>query len=455
MKAFRLRTMASVLAASVFVASPFAQAQEDVTQLKQQVEELDQKIRVIQRLQEIDKESAASKAKETPGVVFGNSGIGLRSGDGANELRLRGVLQADSRWYGDSQVGSTVDTFLLRRVRPTFEGKFAKIYGFRITPDFAGNATSVVDAYVDGNFTDPFKVRVGRFKPPFGLERLQSGANLAFNERAFPTNLAPNRDNGVQIFGDVFAGTTEYQVGVFNGAVDNTVAITDNNNGKDIVARLFTHPFKNSDLDSLKGLGIGVAYGNGTQRGSSAAGNSSLPTFVTPGQQTFASYATGAFANGGRERISPQFYYYVGAFGVLGEYVVSKQDVALGATTQEVENDAWQVLLSWVVSGGDASFRGVTPKNSFDWAAGTWGALEVVARYSELSIDDDAFTAGLLSVNSSASEAKDAGVGVNWYLNRNVKLQLNYDETTFVGGAAAGADRIDEKVLFTRVQLAY
>lgn len=455
MKAFRLRTMASMLAGSVFVASPLAQAQEDVTQLKQQLEELDQKVRVLQRLQEIDKEAAATKAKEAPGVIFGNAGIGLRSGDGANELRLRALLQADSRWYGDSQVGSTADTFLLRRVRPAFEGTFARIYGFRITPDFAGSATSLVDAYVDGNFTDPFKVRVGRFKPPFGLERLQSGSNLAFNERAFPTNLAPNRDNGVQIFGDVLRGTTEYQVGVFNGAIDNTVAITDNNNGKDIVARVFSHPFKNSEHDALQGLGIGVAYGNGTQRGSAAAGNSSLPTFVTPGQQTFASYATGAFADGDRERLSPQIYYYNGPLGVLGEYVVSRQDVSLGATTAEVKNDAWQVLLSWVVSGGEASFRGVMPKNSFDSAAGTWGAVELVARYSELDIDDDAFSAGLLGPTSSATKAQDAGLGVNWYLNRNVKLQVNYDQTSFDGGAPAGADRIDEKVLFTRVQLAY
>ncbi|HEV8644305.1 MAG TPA: porin [Burkholderiales bacterium] len=445
--------MASVLAASVFVASPFAYAQGDVTQLKQQLEELDQKIRVIQRLQEIDKESVATKAKETPGVIFGSSGIGLRSGDGANELRLRGVLQADSRWYGDSQVGSTADTFLLRRVRPTFEGKFARIYGFRITPDFAGSATSIVDAYAEGNFADPFKVRVGRFKAPFGLERLQSGSNLAFNERAIPTNLAPNRDNGVQLFGDVLWGTTEYQIGAFNGAVDNTVGVTDNNNGKDFVGRVFSHPFKNTDWDLAKGFGIGLAYGQGTQRGTAAAGN--LPTFLTPGQQTFASYATGAFADGDRERISPQFYYYYGPLGVLGEYVVSKQDVTLGAVTREVENDAWQVLLSWVVFGGDASFRGVAPKSSFDWSAGTWGAVELAARYSELDIDDDAFTAGLLSLNSSASKAKDSGVGVNWYLNRNVKLQLNYDETTFERGAAAGADRIDEKVLFTRVQLAY
>ena len=97
----------------------------------------------------------------------------------------------------------------------------------------------------------------------------------------------------------------------------------------------------------------------------------------------------------------------------------------------------------------------MTPKNSFDWAAGTWGALELVARYSELNIDDDAFTAGLLSLASSAKNAQDVGVGVNWYLNRNVKLQVNYDQTSFDGGAPAGADRKDEKVLFTRVQLAY
>jgi len=97
----------------------------------------------------------------------------------------------------------------------------------------------------------------------------------------------------------------------------------------------------------------------------------------------------------------------------------------------------------------------VTPKNNFDWSNGTWGALELVARYSELNIDEDAFTAGLLNPNSSAQKAQDTGVGVNWYLNRNVKLQVNYDQTSFDGGAAAGADRIDEKVLFTRVQLAY
>jgi phosphate-selective porin OprO/OprP len=454
MKPFRLRTMAGLLlAGSLIVASSAAFAQDDVTQIREQVEELDQKIRVLQRLQEIDKEKAVAKAGDTARAFAGNSGFGLRSADGASEIRLRGLLQADSRWYGNSEVGSTADTFTLRRVRPIFEGKFAGIYGFRITPEFAGNATGLQDAYVDGNFSGPFRVRIGKFKAPFGLERLQSGASLAFNERAFPTNLAPNRDNGVQIFGELPAGVIEYQLALLNGVVDNGSGISDNNGGKDFVGRVFAHPFRNSDWDYAKGLGIGVAYSRGSQRGT--AGSSSLPTFLSPGQQTFASYVAGAFANGDRERISPQFYYYYGAFGVLGEYAVSRQEVALGAAVSEIKNDAFQVQLSWVAFGGDASYRGVTPRENFDWSNGAWGALELVARYSELELDDAAFSAGLLNLNSSARKAQDAGVGVNWYLNQRVKLQLNYDQTSFERGAAAGADRIDEKVLFTRVQVAY
>lgn len=457
MHPFRLRTLAGALAATFIVTSNFARAEEDVTQIKQQLDELDQKIRVLQRLQEIDKEAAAAKSKESPNVFFGNSGFGLRSGDGVNELRFRGYVQADSRWYSDAQPGTEVDKFLLRRVRPIFEGKFAKIYSFRIMPDFGGGTTVLQDAYVDGNFSDPVKVRVGKFKPPVGLERLESGAALSFNERAFPTSLVPNRDVGAQVFGDVFAGTTEYQIGIFNGVVDGGSGDTDNNNGKDAAARVFTQPFKNTDWDFAKGLGVGIAYAWGDQQGTTAASN--LPTFRAPGQNAFFTYATGAFADGGRERISPQFYYYNGPLGVLGEYVISTQDISRAGTRHEIENKAWQVLVNWVVIGGEASFRGVTPRNNFDLSNGTWGAVELVARYSEQENDDEVFVGAAASRLAdpavSARKASDVGFGANWYLNRYVKLQLNYDQTSFEGGAAAGTDRPDEKVLFTRVQIAY
>ena len=47
------------------------------------------------------------------------------------------------------------------------------------------------------------------------------------------------------------------------------------------------------------------------------------------------------------------------------------------------------------------------------------------------------------------------GVGLNWYLSRNLKWQVNYERTSFDGGAAAGADRDDEQAVLTRLQVLF
>jgi len=41
---------------------------------------------------------------------------------------------------------------------------------------------------------------------------------------------------------------------------------------------------------------------------------------------------------------------------------------------------------------------------------------------------------------------------VNWYFNRNFKMQANYDQTAFDGGGAGGTDLHTEKAIFTRMQ---
>jgi phosphate-selective porin OprO and OprP len=44
---------------------------------------------------------------------------------------------------------------------------------------------------------------------------------------------------------------------------------------------------------------------------------------------------------------------------------------------------------------------------------------------------------------------------MNWYANANAKVQVTYGVTGFTGGAAAGADREDEKILFGRFQIVF
>jgi hypothetical protein len=75
----------------------------------------------------------------------------------------------------------------------------------------------VQDAWVDVKLHAAARVKVGKLKSPFGLERLQSATALGFVERGFPTALAPNRDVGVQVWGDVAGGVVSWAAGVFDG----------------------------------------------------------------------------------------------------------------------------------------------------------------------------------------------------------------------------------------------
>ena len=444
-------------------------------ELKQEIEDQKQRLAVLERKLEIQQEAAATAAASAPRVTINASRFQIGNTDNSNFIRFRGTLHVDNRVFGGDSVAETADTFILRRVRPTFEGTFGGIYDFRFTPDFGGGRSIVVDAYAAARFNPGFVVTAGKFKPPVGLERLQSGADIRFIERGLPTNLVPNRDLGVQFSGDFSGGALSYQVGYFNGVTDGqssdnlTTPDVEVDSAGDYAARVFFQPFINSDNFNLRGLGFGV--GSTWVDVDGTATNTALSAYRSPGQQSVFAYrantATGTtpnnatFANGERLRLAPQFYYYRGSFGVLGEYTQVEQDVSrtVGGTTlsDTLTNSAWQVQLSWFASGEEETFRGFTPGSTWQPGKPGLGAFELVARYHELDVDDDAFTGGANSfANPLTAVTKETayGVGANWYPWNTVKFSLNYELTSFEGGAATG-DRADEQALFSRFAINY
>lgn len=458
-----------------------ASSPQDEASLQQKIDEQEQRLKVLERKLELQEE-AAQTATASAAVVKASAGsFSFQSGDGANVIRFRGLLQVDGRRFSDDITPQTADTWLLRRVRPIIEGTVFNIYDFRFTPDFAGGKTIVQDAYVAARFEPWAVVTAGKFKVPVGLERLQSASDIRFIERGFPTSLVPNRDIGLQLGGDLASGVFNYSFGYFNGVNDGsssdsfaTPDVEVDTKG-DWAARVFFQPFLNSENFALRGLGFGVGAtyvdvtGNATTVDASGKPTTTLlASYKTTGQQTFFSYrgnGTGltnaTYADGQRLRVSPQFYYYLGRFGVLGEYVDVSQDVTRvnGAVTRSdtLDNKAWQVQFSWFVTGEDEAFKGFTPSSTFEPGKPGRGAFELVARYHELSVDDAAFAGGSDSFadpKKSARKARAAGVGVNWYLNQNVKWSLNYERTQFDGGAATG-DRPDEKAILTRFGLSF
>jgi phosphate-selective porin OprO and OprP len=221
------------------------------------------------------------------------------------------------------------------------------------------------------------------------------------------------------------------------------------------------HKSSKPKVEALKGLGIGVAGTYGDQDGA-------LRTYTSIGQQRFFAFRTSAtpatapnvVANGIHWRLAPQGCYYVGSFGLFGEYIMSSQEVQQAATgtgagtIAELRHTAWQLAASYFLTGEENSFKAVTPKKPLSPANGGCGAWEIAARMGELNIDDDAF-AIYASPTASATKAFSWGLGLNWHLNKNVKVNLNYDQSDFKGGASAGLLAKAEKAIFTRAPISF
>jgi phosphate-selective porin OprO/OprP len=446
------------LVVALLIAALSATVRAQQSNVDQRLDELEQEIRILSRQKELDKEAADNKEKETPLLTAGKDGFALKSADGNFVLKFKGVDQADSRWFLDDAANNGNDGFLVRRARPILEGTLYKDFDFRLMPDFAGSSVTLFDAYTEWKHWPWLKLRVGKFKTPLGLEQLQEDVNTLFTERSLVTDLVPNRDVGIQLGGDIADGVITYAAAVFNGVPDGANGDLDNGDSKDFAGRLFVQPFTKTGIEPLRGLGFGVAGTIGNQDGTLAGPN--VPSFKTPGQNTFFKYLTSAvlsnqvIANGQRVRLSPQAYYYWGPFGLISEYAYSEQEVNKGLQGDHLRNTAWQVAGSVVLTGERASFKGVTPRKPFDPQNGGWGALELAGRYSTLHVDPNAFPV-FANPAASAQEARAWAVGLNWHLNKNLKLFTAYEQTSFDGGAAGGKDRDQEHAFFTRAQLSF
>ena len=190
-------------------------------------------------------------------------------------------------------------------VQPTLEGSLGRLVGFRLMPEFAGDSATILDAYLDLRFDPRATLRVGKFKAPVGIERLQSSAATTFVELGLSSELAPSRDLGVQLQGEFDGGALTYAAGVFNGAPDGRDGASANSDDAfEYAARVFWEPFRGAD-NAAAGLGVGLAASTGDVTG---GGSAALPRYRTPGQAQFFGYRGSVQADGARRRIEGPRY---------------------------------------------------------------------------------------------------------------------------------------------------
>ncbi len=382
-------------------------------------------------------------------ITAGSDGLHFSTADGADTLHVHGYLQADDRMFLSNLRGEGLDVFLFRRIRPLFEGTVFRSVDFRFMPDFGQDNPQIQEAFLEWRRFPAVKLRVGKFKEPIGLEILQQDRQLVFAERSMASDLLPLRYMGAQVGGTVFSNRIEYAAGYFNGSNDGSNGNFEWLRANEAAARLFLHPFAASRREALRGFGIGTAGSDGHQHGPIAG-------LKTVGQKPFFKYASTATASGPHYRIAPQANYYAGPLGLTSEYVVSSQDVRNQTLSATVKNVGWQVAGSILLTGEMNHYETVTPRRAFEPTRGFryLGALELAARSSRVRIDRDAFPL-LANPASSAQQATELGMGMNWILNRFMKLTTDYEHTSFRMAQEDEAVLPHERVLMSRVQLTF
>lgn len=504
-------------------AQAFAQAPSNDS-LNDRLNELDQKIRVVERLNEIQQEEAKAAAAKAPKILAGEGGLGVSSADGAYVLKVRGFVQPQAVYFLSNAGTRTataqgvnpavtanangVNSFSIKRLQSDIQGSAGKQIDYRLHVNFAAGTADVQDAYIDWKIKPEFSFRVGKFKPPTGLERLFSYSRAPFIEASFVPALQPNRDLGIQVFGDWQKGLLEYQLGYFAGARDGQNNTGDNNDAKDFYGRLFTHPFSKTGNEWLTGFGVGVSASYGeqlqiqtpgtiavvtaTSPGANTASATALPTLIpnpnasanplpsySTGRQSFFAFNAGDTVDGVVSRISPQAYYYAGPFGLIAEYTQTTQNVrravtgaAGGVVEKDLTNKAWAVTGSWFVTGDKNSYKSIKIKKANTFPSfESIGAIELLARATGIKIDDAAFsplgtnlTQTYANASTQASEALGLGGAVKWYLNNSLNILVSYEQTSFTGGTGTAAtaalapvvaDRETEKVVSTAFNLSF
>jgi len=476
--------LVTTIAAVGLTASLSAQSASasDVEALREQIRQLDQKLRVLERNTELNTEKVAADAKKLPVVAISDKGFTVTSSDKAFSIKLGALAQFDARFFLDHDGVPNRDSFFLRRIRTPLSGTVGSIYDFNITPELGANAlgstsstVGLIDAWFAARLTPGFGLKAGRFVSPVALE---PGANRHFIESPFVNTLLPNRDIGIEAFGTIAGGPVDYRLGVFNGTRNNTQAFSSDeaDGDKTVAGRLTYTPFKKKE-GALSKLSLGLGGSVGNQRGVGAIGGANgLQNIVTNGQQTLLSFrnattGAGVIADGDQVRFSPSIEWYTGTpWSFVAEYAQEKQEYtrytgAVANNSFTGTNSAWRATVGYVLTGEEATKAGVTPNSPFNWEGGTWGAFEVVARVSGINLANELFEPGAaggggLSRTTNATGALAYGAGVNWYLNRNVRLLFNVEKTDFEGGGTPNATNnngaaADELYLFTRLQLQF
>ena len=365
---------------------------------------------------------------DRPSIVFGEN----------VSVDIKGRVLIEWRTF-NPEIGE--DTFHLRTARIGMAGELTRHFDWEIEREIGdveqADGTDEVafaewkDVYLRWETFDAVRVIGGRFKMPFGLEQTTGVSELDFAYRALGSAaLAPGRDRGVMVFGDL--GRFGYEAGVFDDDGDNGESNEPQfaPDGKDIedVGPSIAVRVTGDLLRLLPGAGrvrtanFGIAYTNSKI----PEGLNSLRGEAFWGKDFFDR----VYVKGRRQRIGAQFDWTPGPASLKAEWLQSREQRQeqsnRDADLSDYIGTAWYVAGTWFVTGEDKDDN-VNPRQPL--FKGGRGAIELAVRYERLGFESagkagTSFTnprADFLTPNSDTVFT----AGVNWLTSRWTRVIVN------------------------------
>jgi phosphate-selective porin OprO/OprP len=368
--------------------------------------------------------------------------------------KLSGFMQIDAGWFNQDAVsfaefGDIQDTRGFRRARLAAVGEVTEetIYNFEMDFAFPGRP-SFMDVWLEQKDVPIVEnVRIGQFRQYFGMTELSSVRELTFLERPLPFAMTIMRQIGIGSRNAYWDENVTWGYSGF-GFPSDQFGDVQGDRGYGVASRVTAVPWSNADDSRLFHVGADYAlalpvdnllrYRSTPEFGGTFVGINgnvgAIPPFVD----------TGVLDARKTQLLNAEL---AGTFGPLHATSEARYAVVDLVDGEQVTFPGAYVETGYILTGEHRPYKrdvGTLGRIVPDCPVGKGGpgAWEVAARYSYIDLNPGGVGGGRLS---------DATLGLNWYLNKYTKLQINYiramldrppfgDSNTNIVGARAQLD---------------
>jgi len=400
--------------------------------------------------------------------------------DGRFTANIRAIVMFDAgKYLQKSNLPSTTvgrdlnDGTNFRRARFGIDGKLFRDFDYALIYEFGGSggedAGHIQEAWVQYSALKPWKIRLGAFEPNIGLAAAVSTSQMPILERPAPAEVARNVAAGdsrsaLQVFGNGLIGEGDSGVAarwfLSTALTGNTVGTINSTGGATAqpsdeqqawIGRVAIAPLSSTDWQAHLGLNAQyVFHPNDAGLGTSPRYPVQLRDRPELRLDATRLVDTGAIDARHVNVIGAEAGLTVQNVLIESEYFRYNIDRRLSAAQVGFaipKFSGWYVQGAWVLTGeprpyNPAEARFDAPKMAYNFnpEAGTWGTIELVARYSDLDLNFHAGATGSTALSDAirGGEQKISTLGMNWYLNPAIRLMLDYQHVDVSRLNAAG-----------------